>query len=312
MKTIYLAGGCFWGLEAYMARVPGVVETSCGYANGRTTNPTYEEVCRHNTGHAETVKVIYDPDDIELKTLLAYFFKVIDPVSINRQGGDIGEQYRTGIYYVDPEEVADLKAFIASRQPAFKKPIAVEVTPLTHYYVAEEYHQKYLDKNPNGYCHIRVDQVEEPVVEKTAYQKPLKAQLEAQLSPLEFSVTQEAATERPFSNAYYSHFERGLYVDITTGEPLFTSRDKFESGCGWPAFSKPILPEVLVTHEDFSHGMNRVEVRSRVGEAHLGHVFPDGPAETGGLRYCINSAALQFIPFDQMAEKGYGHLLKFV
>lgn len=308
MKTIYLAGGCFWGLDAYMSRLYGVIGTLSGYANGRTENPTYEQVCHYNSGHAETVKVDYNPNKTNLSLLLAYYFKVIDPTSINRQGADAGEQYRTGIFYTDSAELEEIQSFISNKQKEYTRPIEVIVEPLKHFYEAEEYHQKYLLKNPKGYCHIPLSLAECIVVDPHLYQKPSTDVLRTKLSSLQFDVTQSAATEKPFANALYDHFEKGIYVDVTTGEPLFTSSDKFESHCGWPSFSKPIVPEVTQNIEDHTHGMTRVEVRSRVGQAHLGHVFNDGPQESGGLRYCINSAALEFISYKEMDQRGYGYL----
>jgi methionine-S-sulfoxide reductase len=154
MKTIYLAGGCFWGAEKYLASIPGVIKTEAGYANGRTANPGYEDVCRKNTGHAETVKVDYDPGLLSLARLLELFYLAIDPTSLNRQGHDTGTQYRTGIYYTGEEDLPVIEASLDSLQKEYREPVVVEARPLENYYPAEEYHQKYLDKNPGGYCHI--------------------------------------------------------------------------------------------------------------------------------------------------------------
>lgn len=154
LKEIYLAGGCFWGTEKYLSGIHGIVKTDVGYANGNTENPTYEEVCHNNTGHAETVRVFYDPQQVGLGFILDLYYDVIDPTSVNRQGGDIGSQYRTGIYYVDENDLPIIQDSIRNLQEKYDKPIAIEVLPLKNYYLAEEYHQKYLDKNPNGYCHI--------------------------------------------------------------------------------------------------------------------------------------------------------------
>ena len=190
--------------------------------------------------------------------------------------------------------------------------IAVEVEKLRHYILAEDYHQDYLKKNPGGYCHIDVRDAEKPLIDAANYEKPSQAVLKERLSEESYRVTQEAATEAPFSNAYDQTFEEGIYVDITTGEPLFFAKDKFASGCGWPSFSRPISKELIHYYQDLSHGMERIEVRSRSGNAHLGHVFTDGPRELGGLRYCINSASLRFIAKDEMEEAGYGYLLPYL
>ena len=311
MSEIYLAGGCFWGTEKYIASIHGVLSTEVGYANGKTLNPTYEEVCTNNTGHAETVHVVYDPGIVSLEFLLELYYEAIDPTSYNRQGGDFGIQYRTGIYYVDDKDLPVIERSISKLQKRIDKPIAIEVKRLENFSPAEEYHQKYLDKNPAGYCHIgrsKIEKAANAIIDPADFKAPVTEELQA-LSKMQFDVTQNGATEPPFQNQYFDSFRSGIYVDITTGEPLFASSDKFESGCGWPSFSKPIDPNVVRQSEDRSHGMLRTEIRSRVGNAHLGHVFDDGPIESGGLRYCINSASLRFIPKEDMEQEGYGYLL---
>lgn len=313
-KEIYLAGGCFWGTEKYLKSLPGVKKTDVGYANGRTENPSYEDVCHRDTGHAETVRVEYDPEQISLSYILHMYFDVIDPTSLNRQGNDIGSQYRTGIYYVNPEDEAIIRAAVSELQEKYDKPIAIEVAPLENYYLAEEYHQDYLTKNPGGYCHIGADAFDKAsraLVDPSEYRIPVDAELKDRLTELQYQVTRENGTEPSYHNEFHDLFSPGIYVDIITGEPLFTSTDKFEA-CGWPSFSKPIDPSVIRTKQDLTHGMVREEVRSRVGDSHLGHVFPDGPKETGGLRYCINSAALRFIPKEEMESQGYGKYLYLV
>lgn len=313
MAEIYLAGGCFWGMEKYLASIRGVTETKAGYANGKTTCPTYEQVCHENTGHAETVRVKYDPDIIELSFLLELYFEAIDPTSVNRQGNDRGEQYRTGIYYTDRADRAVIDRSITRLQSKFSKPIAIEAGPLENFYPAEENHQKYLEKNPGGYCHIgeaAIKRAKTAAVNPALYSAGDRETLKNSLTEQQYQVTQKSATEPPFQNSYWDVFRPGIYVDITTGEPLFSSSEKFESGCGWPSFSRPIDPGVVREETDLSHGMIRREVRSRTGDAHLGHVFQDGPREKGGLRYCINSASLRFIPREDMERKGYGYLLE--
>lgn len=315
MSEIYLAGGCFWGLEKYLASIYGVKATQVGYANGNTESPTYEEVCHCNTGHAETVKVNYDPAVLPLEFLLDLYYEAIDPVSHNKQGGDVGEQYRTGIYYISKEDAQIIENSIERLQSRCSRPVAIEVLPLRNFSTAEEYHQKYLNKNPGGYCHIGKAQFEKAakvIVNPAVYSAPDIAVLRQKLTSEQYEVTQRNATEPPFNNEFFETFTPGIYVDITTGEPLFSSSDKFESGCGWPSFSKPIDPYVIREKTDPSHGMMRTEIRSRVGNAHLGHVFPDGPKESGGLRYCINSASLRFIPKEDMEREGYGFLLSLI
>jgi len=313
VKTIHLAGGCFWGLEAYMQKLNGVEDAVSGYANGKTENPSYYDL--KTSGHAETVKVIYNPDIISLEDILAHYLRVVNPVSVNKQGNDVGTQYRTGIYYTDEADKTIIENILAKEQTKHDKPIAIEVEPLKQFYDAEEYHQDYLEKNPGGYCHIDLsladkplDKDKEPMIDSSRYIKPSDEELKKSLTDIQYDVTQNSATERAFSHEYHDSFKRGIYVDITTKEPLFSSTDKFESGCGWPSFSKPISKDVVKYFEDNSHFMHRTEVRSRSGDAHLGHVFNDGPMELGGQRYCINGASLEFIPYEEMDEKGYGYL----
>ena len=308
MAEIYLAGGCFWGLEEYFSRIEGVEETTVGYANGQVETTNYQLI--HQTDHAETVHLIYDEERVSLREILLYYFRVIDPLSVNKQGNDVGRQYRTGVYYTDQADKAVIEQVFAEQEKQLGQTIAVELEPLRHYVLAEDYHQDYLKKNPGGYCHINVNDAYQPLVDPGQYEKPTDAELKEQLTQEQYQVTQHSATERPFHNAYNATFEEGIYVDVTTGEPLFFAGDKFESGCGWPSFSRPIAREVLRYYEDKSHGMERIEVRSRSGNAHLGHVFTDGPESAGGLRYCINSAALRFIPKEKMEAEGYAYLLQ--
>ena len=315
MAEIYLAGGCFWGMEKYIASIRGVLSTRVGYANGATPDPTYEDVCFRNTGHAETVKVVYDKAVIPLEFLLELYYEAIDPTAVNRQGGDSGTQYRTGIYYVDAGDRPIIERSLERLQRRVSGRVAIEAAALENFWPAEEYHQKYLDKNPGGYCHIKRDKFEKAaraVVNPAGYTQPDKEALRKTLSEIEYAVTQNNATEPPFRNEYFNSFAPGIYVDITTGEPLFSSVDKYDSGCGWPSFTKPVDPNVVRENIDTSHAMVRTEVRSRVGNAHLGHVFPDGPKSAGGMRYCINSASLRFVPREDMEREGYGHLLYLV
>ena len=310
IREIYLAGGCFWGIEAYMERIYGVEDATSGYANGKSDQTSYNMI--GITDHAETVKVTYDRNKISLDKLLKYYFQVIDPTSINKQGNDRGRQYRTGIYYQDINDKAIIQKEIDALQQKYKDKIQVEIEPLKHYVLAEEYHQDYLKKNPNGYCHIDLEQADNVIIDPADYPKPSDAELKATLTPLQYSVTQKKNTEHSFNNEYWDNYEKGIYVDITTGEPLFSSRDKYDSGCGWPSFTKPISKEVVSYEKDTSFNMVRTEVLSRSGKAHLGHVFDDGPKDKGGLRYCINSASIKFIPLNEMEKQNYGYLINLV
>ena len=318
IKTIYLAGGCFWGTERLFSLVPGVISTTAGYANSTVTDPSYKLVCTGTTNAAETVKVDYDDTKIGLSDLISLYFRSIDPLSLNRQGGDVGTQYRTGIYYTDPTDAPVVEAMLATLQRRHKEPIAIEYGQLQNFYPAEEYHQDYLIKNPGGYCHVDPALFKEAQELKSIHakdddnRKENREALRKRLTPLQWEVTQNGATERPFINEYDHEFRPGIYVDITDGTPLFVSTRKYNSGCGWPAFSRPIDNSLITEHLDTSFGRTRTEVRSASSGAHLGHVFPDGPQDDGGLRYCINSASLRFVPLDKMEEEGYGKYIPLV
>lgn len=314
-SVIYLAGGCFWGLEKLMESVPGVLSAVSGYANGlEEIVPKYQLVLGGQTGYRETVRVAYDPQKVSLDSLLFAYFRVIDPTIENAQGPDVGTQYQAGIYYADEESREVVERVTAVERRRFE-PFAVETGPLTRFYEAEEYHQDYLDKNPDGYCHIstlKMQQAGEMIVDPAAYPRPGDELIAQMLTEGQFEVTQRSGTEAPFDNEFWQHDKRGIYVDIVTGEPLFSSADKFESSCGWPAFSKPIDPNTLVDLSDYSFGLQRTEVRSRAGDSHLGHVFFGEPESPNGVRYCINSAALRFISAEDMPEQGYGYLLQYL
>ena len=331
LREIWFAGGCFWGMEAYLSKLNGVVYTNVGYANGTTENPSYEQVSYKNTGHAEAVYVKYDPTRIDLKTLVSYYFKVIDPTSLNKQGNDRGSQYRTGIYYKELADKAIIDSVVAQEQGKYSANIVTEVLSLSNYSMAETYHQKYLEKNPNGYCHIDLGildhdpMAKKNVVEKSpvmetetlgsvpkSYTKPSQEELKKILTKIQYKVTQENGTEKPYTNEYADNHEAGLYVDVVTGEPLFSSKDKYDSKTGWPSFTKPIAANAVVEKVDKSFFADRTEIRSRYGDSHLGHVFPDGPKDQGGIRYCMNSAALRFIPLANMQEQGYGEWIPLV
>lgn len=304
-KDIYLAGGCFWGVEAYFSRINGVIETEVGYANGNGEDTGYHEL--QETGHAETVKITYDPRVISLEKLLNYFFEIIDPLSVNRQGNDRGTQYRTGIYYTAKEDMDIIEKVMKKTEETFNASLATEREPLRNYVTGEEYHQKYLDKNPGGYCHIDLTNIPD-----RKYVKPDDETLKGLLTELQYNITQKNATEPPFRNEYWDNEEEGIYVDIVTGQPIFSSVEKYDSGSGWPSFTRPINDELIKTITDYSAGMERIEVRSKLGDSHLGHVFNDGPKGEGGLRYCINSGALRFIPLNEMEKQGYKQYIPLV
>lgn len=306
-REIYLAGGCFWGVQHYFNLVNGVVMTEVGYANGSLAHPTYEEVCK-GSGDREVVRVIYDSKKVHLPFLLDLFYRVIDPVSYQKQGNDVGPQYQIGIYYTDETDLPIIQTSLFELQRQYTKPLQIEVGPLKRYTKAEEEHQDYLKKHPRGYCHIGSHLF--------AYAKqakdPTASETDECLSKMAYYVTQEKGTEPAFQNEYWNFFEPGIYVDVVSGEVLFSSKDKFSSSCGWPSFSKPITPTAVLQKLDFSNRMIRTEVRSRQAKSHLGHVFHDGPQDQGGLRYCMNGAALRFIPKDKMEEAGYGAYLSYL
>lgn len=311
-NVIYLAGGCFWGLEKLMQSIPGVIDAESGYANGTADiEPDYRTVCNGTTGFKETVRVEYNPEEVSLDALLFAYFYVIDPTVKNKQGPDIGTQYQTGIYYTNEEDGAVVER-IAEIERKRNKAFEVEIGPIINYYRAEDYHQNYLDNYPNGYCHIpffEIDMLAGNKIDPGKYRRPDEAELSSKLNDEQYNVTQNAGTEAPFSNEYWKQDKKGIYVDIVTGEPLFSSLDKFQSSCGWPAFTKPIEEPTLVKKEDLSYGMRRTEVRSRAGDSHLGHVFSGDPESPSGIRYCINGASLRFIPYEEMEKSGYGYLL---
>ncbi|MFA9397747.1 MAG: peptide-methionine (S)-S-oxide reductase MsrA [Clostridiaceae bacterium] len=314
LKAIWLAGGCFWGVESYMSKIYGVYDVTSGYANGNIEEPTYEQVCTGTTNFAETVHVLYDPERVSLETLLTYFFKVVDPTSENRQGNDMGSQYRSGVYYKDDMDKKVIDKVLNKEQEKYTDKIFTEVLPLENFFLAEEYHQDYLEKNPNGYCHIDFSKLEEIVIniDIEKYPRPSNEELKEKLTDIQYSVAVENNTESAFSNEYFDNHEAGIYIDVATNEPLFSSKDKYDSGCGWPSFTKPIIPQVVIYVEDKSFNMIRTEVRSRSGNIHLGHVFDDGPEDKGGKRYCINSASIEFVPVAEMDNEGYGYLLNIL
>lgn len=309
-KLIYLAGGCFWGIQALMSKLKGVCTTSAGYANGSGKEDAfYARVCTGKTGFVECVRVEYDPQKTSLDALLFAFFATVDTSAKNRQGNDRGTQYQSGIFWdpADTESEATVQR-ICSLEKSRTRKWAVVVKPLENFFEAEEMHQQYLEKNPGGYCHISphvMKALAEAKVDPARYQRPSQKEIKEKLDNLSYNVTQRSDTERPFQNEYYDVFQKGIYVDKVTGEPLFSSRDKFKSSCGWPAFDRPIDAGVLFTREDRSAFRKRIEVRGRTSDSHLGHVFFNDLESPNGTRFCMNSAALRFIPYEKMDEEGY-------
>lgn len=306
------AGGCFWCMVKPFDAFDGVESVVVGYTGGHVQNPTYEQVCSMNTGHYEAVEIIFDPKRVSYGDLVEAFFMSIDPTDDTGQFHDRGQSYQTAVFYHNEEQrrVASdyMKALADSMR--FTKEIATKLLPATVFYPAEDYHQDYYKKNGFRYKMYYEGSGRKQFIEDTWKKtEEEKEALRRKLTPLQFHVTQENGTEAPYSNPYDDHFEEGIYVDVVSKKPLFSSKDKFQSGCGWPAFAKPINDGYILKEEDYSHGMIRTEVRSKSADSHLGHVFSDGPKELGGLRYCINSAALEFIPKEEMVARGYGEYL---
>lgn len=301
------AGGCFWCMVSPFEEQPGIISVVSGYTGGHTENPTYREVCSGTTGHFEAVQITFDPERFPYSRLLELFWPQIDPTDPGGQFHDRGDSYRTAIFYHTEAQrqqaEASKQALAASGR--FDRPIATLILPASAFYPAEEYHQDYHKKHPVHYARYSQGSGREGFIKRHWRDADREAELRRRLTPIQYEVTQNAGTERPFTGEYWNQTAEGIYVDIVSGEPLFSSLDKFDAGCGWPSFTRPLQAGNVNERTDISHHMVRTEVRSRGGDSHLGHVFDDGPAPTG-LRYCINSAALRFIPKADLEKEGYG------
>jgi len=321
MEKATFAGGCFWCMESPFEELDGVTEVIAGYTGGHKENPTYEEVSTGKTGHLEAVQITFNPSIITYSELLDVFWRQINPTDIRGQFADIGSQYKTAVFYHNNEqkrlaEESKEKLQVSGR---FQGDIVTEIIPASKFYVAEDYHQDYYKKSSIRYKLYRAGSGREAYLKSTwndttkdndnKFEKPSDEELKNTLTPLQFNVTQLCGTEKAFDNEYWDNKEEGIYVDIVSGEALFSSLDKFDSGTGWPSFTKPLEPDNILEKEDRSLFVSRTEVRSKLADSHLGHLFDDGPSLTG-LRYCINSAVLRFIPKEDLEKEGYGQYMK--
>jgi peptide methionine sulfoxide reductase msrA/msrB len=304
------AGGCFWCMVEPFDEQPGIMKVVSGYTGGHTENPTYEEVCSDTTGHYEAVQITFDPAIFPYEKLLGLFWQQIDPTDAGGQFHDRGTSYKPAIFYHSDQqkEAAEKSRAELARSGIFNKPIVTEILPATTFYEAEEKHQDYYKKMSFHYNMYKEGSGRAKFIREHWKTKKSDEELRQELTPIQYQVTKHNATEPPFQNEYWNHEEEGIYVDIISGEPLFSSKDKYDAGCGWPSFTKPLRQSEIEEKLDTTHGMRRIEVRSKTADSHLGHVFDDGPTPTGA-RYCINSASIRFVPKEKLKEEGYEQFL---
>jgi peptide methionine sulfoxide reductase msrA/msrB len=312
--TATFAGGCFWCIDAPFEKLAGVKDVISGYAGGFVDKPTYEQVSSGTTGHVESIQVIYDPRLISYSELVGVFWKQFDPTDADGSFSDRGPQYKSAIFYKDTTQkrIAKTSKEELNNSGIFTKPIVTEIKKFTNFFPAEDYHQHFYKKSPDRYYSYRSASGRDNFIMSVwgdknvnTYIKQSENKMKKELTPLQYEVTQKNGTEKPYQNEFWNDHRDGIYVDVVSGEPLFSSTDKYDSDCGWPSFTKPIDTRFVAKKTDNSIGMQRVEVRSKIADSHLGHVFDDGPAPTK-LRYCINSAALRFIPKEDLEKEGYG------
>ena len=333
LKKATFAGGCFWCMQHPFEELGGVRTVVVGYSGGKMEDPSYEDVSSGESGHVETIQITYDPAISDYEELLDIFWRQIDPADDSGQFADRGKQYKTAIFYHDAEQkkIAEKSKKDLEKSGRFDSPVATKIIPFNNFYSAEDYHQDYYKKNPLAYKMYRIgsgrdkflkDAWSKPVVcpvpptknsksinPNKSFNKPDVEELKKNLSPMQYQVTQQCGTEPAFNNKYWNNKKEGIYVDIVSGEPLFSSHDKYDSGTGWPSFTKPLEKSNVIKKEDRSFFMKRIEVKSKNADSHLGHVFDDGP-DDNGLRYCINSSALKFIPKEDLEKEGYGKYKK--